>query len=363
MKTLLMVLCITASSFPASFRANLFSGVDAVLENPLRGNGYFGGRFMARERLTGGITFEGAWEVSTLAGDFEGLERWSPYRLDDFDPVLLGDTLKILGNLDRLFMGVRFRGASLTLGRQPVFWGLGKTYSPSDFVDPMPLYTIDREFRTGVDGARLRIPLGVMEELDLGFLAGDGLERDENGAWIRARVTPFGLDVTPVLAVYRGCSMASAGLNGTLSGFSWWTEGAFTEADGTRYGTLTAGLDHRLLNSGYGWLEYTYNGAGTPDTGDYPSVVQSPPFTRAGAYLLGMHYLNPGVAVSPHPLWNLQGTVIGNLSDGSAGISLNTEYRPADGLMLKIGCLAGIGGEQTELGGMNRAFLEMRLFL
>jgi hypothetical protein len=362
-KTLIPVFCFVAAATAGSARFNLFSGVDAALENPASGNGFFGARLMARKVFGRGVSLEGAWEGSAIAGGFPGLDRWSPYRAWDFTPVLLNDSLKILGNLDRLLLTARMKAANLILGRQAVSWGLGKTFSPSDFVAPIPLYAIDREFRTGVDAARLRVPLGTMEELDLGFLAGDGLHGDGNGFWARAALSAAGLDVTPMAAYYRRCATASLGVNGVFAGASWWAEGAFTDADGTRYATITAGADHRLGANGYGWLEYTYNGAGAHGPEDYPDLRGSKPYTLAGAYLQGKNYLNPGVALSPHPLWNLQGTVTCNLSDQSAGFSLNAEFRPADNTLLKAGCLFGAGSEDTEMGPQNRGYLEMRFFL
>ena len=62
------------------------------------------------------------------------------------------------------------------------------------------------------------------------------------------------------------------------------------------------GLDYSFNGKTYTFIEYHYNGAGTDRPEDYLTNIDQSAYTRGGVYLLGVHYLAPGINASTHSI-------------------------------------------------------------
>jgi hypothetical protein len=60
-------------------------------------------------------------------------------------------------------------------------------------------------------------------------------------------------------------------------------------------------------------------------------------------YLLGKHYLSPGVMWTVSPLWNLGLNLLANLNDPSLLVSPVIEYNIAENIYLEGGAFIGMG--------------------
>ncbi|HLP62222.1 MAG TPA: hypothetical protein VK186_25500, partial [Candidatus Deferrimicrobium sp.] len=106
----------------------------------------------------------------------------STYRLEDFSSRLYprsGEKVASFGvfhNLDRLLLTIKTGVADILIGRQPIAWGSGRMFNPTDVVAPFAFNELDKEERVGVDAVRIRVPLGRMDELDMGYIFGRHFE-------------------------------------------------------------------------------------------------------------------------------------------------------------------------------------------
>ena len=114
---------------------------------------------------------------------------------------------------------------------------------------------------------------------------------------------------------------------------------------GEDYFRLTTGLDYSLTGTTYGFVEYHYNGVGTNHAEDYLAVLSHPAYRDGSVYLLGRHYLIPGLTHQITPLLTGNVMALVNLGDPSASIVPSLEYNVATDIYLSAGAYIGVGEE------------------
>jgi hypothetical protein len=280
-----------------------------------------------------------------------------PYRAVDFDTRLYPageDSVRsfaVFQNLDRLLLTIRARSADVSIGRQAVAWGSARVINPTDFLAPFTFDELDTEDRAGVDGVRIRVPLGALSELDAGYVAGDDFRSGESTAFLRSRLHLLRTDVSPVVAVFRENLLAGLDLARAVGGAGGWLEVAYVrvdalDSDGSGhdgYTRLSTGLDYSLTESTYGYVEYHFNGAGGTKPEAYFSHLADAAYSEGAVYLLGRHYVAPGITKQITPLVDLTGQAIGNLSDRSTSLSLRIEWNVAENAYAAAGAFLGFG--------------------
>ncbi|MCK4807151.1 MAG: hypothetical protein KAT09_05875 [Candidatus Aegiribacteria sp.] len=323
-------------------------------------------RLMVHHR-TGKANLNVAWVLSPSTGNpaLSGEKGVHVFRLADpnsriFPSTWNGDeSFSILHDIDRLNIGVRTSFSTLTLGRQAVYWGVAKSVSPTDFIAPFQYGTLDTEYRTGVDAARSVFPIGMMSELDAGYLFGKDARFSDSGCWLRGRFYLFRTDATLLAACFRENLMIGGSLNRSIGGGTGWVECAFVSTgffsnnrNEETYWSLSAGYDRSWLNAAlYGFLEYHFNSPGADDPQDYSYVLSGSACRNGGIYLLGKHYLSPGTSWTVTPLLNFTGQALVNLTDGSAYLSMNGEYSISQNTVIKAGIARGLGSISNDPAG------------
>ena len=333
-------------------------------------------RLMLSQRL-GSTRLDLAYMICPTAGDpaFEGSsESISPFRIDDLDERILPsqwkgtESFSLLQNLDRLSIHLRLPFSSLTLGRQAIYWGLSKSVSPTDFIAPFQYGTIDMEYQVGVDAIRSTFPIGMMSELDAGWVFGKDALFNKSGGWLRGRFYMLQTDAVLLAACFRENLMLGGSLNRAIGGATGWLELAVVSTavfagdapgdDKETFWSASAGTDRSWFNASlYGYLEYHFNSPGANDTEDYDDAITTPAYTTGGIYLLGKHYLSPGITWTPMPLLNISGQSLINLTDPSAYVTLMGEYSITENITLNIGISRGVGESPgSETGGLRSEF-------
>jgi hypothetical protein len=206
----------------------------------------------------------------------------------------------------------------------------------------------------------VRVPLGLVSEIDLGILPGRDFEFDRGAAFFRAKVYVRETDISAVYLNYRKYTLLGFDIARALGGASIWIENAWVFARNTvengagpvigiensnesDYGRISLGLDYSLTSKIYGFLEYHYNGAGVADPALYLANLSHPAFRDGSVYLLSRHYLTPGLIWQINPLISLQLTALFNACDRSVYCTQAVEYNIAENIYLKIGLYLGLG--------------------
>jgi len=312
------------------------------------------------------VFFHCAYDLSARIQDsqlfdenaFFGLLSLSEYRFDDLRNRLYpepGEPVSSFGlfqNLDRFYVTLETDFADIFIGRQPIAWGSARFINPTDIIAPFAFNELDKEERWGVDAIRLRIPLGMMDELDLGFIAGENFKSDNNAFFLRGKMHKIQTDISAILLGFRKHLLIGLDIARAVGGAGFWFESAYVIPDFFRekrdpkeknYLRASIGMDYNLNSKTYGFIEYHFNSPGESRPENYVDLLQSSAFQDGSVYLFGKHYLNIGCLYQLTPLIPFTGVIILNLSDWSLVLSPVFEYNIAENIYLAAGAYIGLG--------------------
>jgi hypothetical protein len=282
------------------------------------------------------------------------------YRVDDFSDRIYpakGEAVSSFGifhNLDRCFFTIKTSVADIFIGRQAIAWGSGHFINPTDVIAPFTFNELDTEERRGVDAVRVRIPLGMMDELDLGYVPGKDFKFKNSAFYVRGKTYLLKTDAAFLLMGFRENLLIGLDVTRAIGGAGAWFEAAYVDPDffnkdkeqfmdEKSYFRASVGMDYTFTGKLYGFFEYHFNSAGKKKPGDYTDVFYSTAFTEGATYLLGQHYLNLGMTYRVSALVPFTGLVFINLNDGSVTLSPVLEYNIAENIYLAGGAYVGIG--------------------
>jgi len=159
------------------------------------------------------------------------------YRAKDLDSQLYPgsddsvSSLAIFQNLDRLYLTINGKWADLYLGRQAIAWGSAHLINPTDILVPYAFNQLDVEDRTGVDAFRIRIPAGLMGEIDAGYVFGEDLKYKNSALFLRGRFYYHRTDITAMGIVFQKNLLFGLDLARSLGGAGFWLEGGYVLAN------------------------------------------------------------------------------------------------------------------------------------
>ncbi len=269
------------------------------------------------------------------------------YPRSDITPESFG----LFQNLDRFYVTLKFKFGDIFLGRQAIAWGSARIINPTDVIAPFSFNELDTEERRGVDALRVRIPLGMMDELDIGFVAGDDFRGDKSAFFLRGKTYLLKTDLSLLLMSFRENLLIGFDLSRAVGGASIWLEMAYVSPDFFNsepekedpYFRASFGLDFNFRGGVYTFVEYHYSSAGENQAENYLNILDSPAFRDGAVYLLGKHYLGLGITKQITGLITATGFLLANLSDLSLSFSPQVEYNIAENIYIAAGAYIGVG--------------------
>jgi hypothetical protein len=278
------------------------------------------------------------------------------YRVKDFRRKIYPEhgeeegSFVLAHNLDRAFFILSPDFADFYIGRQPIAFGSARAVNPTDVLAPFTYEELDKEERIGVDAVRAKIPIGAMGEFDLGVVLGDDLDRKESAAFVRSRLYALATDITLTTIAFRDNLLGGADIARALGDAGFWLEAAYTFAQvfddrqsGEDYFRLTSGIDYNFACDLYVYVEYHFNGAAEDEPEDYLLQINEASYRDAGVYLLGRHYIIPGLSYQFTPLLIFSGSMLANAADGSIYFSPRLEYSFSEDVYLEAGAFVAYG--------------------
>jgi hypothetical protein len=232
--------------------------------------------------------------------------------------------------------------------------------NPTDILTPYKFEELDTEERIGIDALRVRIPLGMLSELDVGLVTGDDFEYESSAVFLRGKFYTMGKDISFLFMGFRENLLAGFDLASSLGGAGVWLETAYVWSDLLNdddtntddYLRLSIGADYSFGDKTYGFIEYHFNQAGKSNPDDYFNLFNTTAYTEGSVYLLGKHYIIPGISYQINPLITYTGQLLTNLNDPSLYFYSMLEYNFASNIYLSAGAYIGIG-EGPEIVSQN----------
>ena len=292
----------------------------------------------------------------------------SRYRVADFDSLLYPgkdepmSSVGIYHNLDRAAVQFSTDFADISIGRDAIAWGAARIINPTDVVVPFNYDQLDTEDRVGVDAVRIRIPVGILGEVDTGYIFGTNFDFDKSAIFLRTQLNAAETDFSILLLEFQRDLLVGLDIARGIGGAGFWLETAYVFTDPFDDGRIASddylrtsfGLDYSFSGETYAFIEYHFNGAGTDKPDNYLTNLDRSAYTRGGVYLLGVHYLAPGISHQLTPLISISGQMLFNLSDPSTWIAPQIAYNIAEDIHLSVGGFISLGkrpkdGDLTQL--------------
>ena len=303
----------------------------------------------------------------------------SRYRITDFDALIYPSADEAMGsvgiyhNLDRAAVQFSTDFADFSIGRDAIAWGSARIINPTDVIAPYTYDQLDTEDRVGVDAVRVRIPVGVMGEVDTGYIFGPDFDFDKSAVFLRTQLNAAETDFSILLLEFQRDLLVGLDVARGIGGAGFWLESAYVfikpfngEPNASdNYLRTSVGLDYSFGGETYAFIEYHFNGVGARKPKNYLTNLDTPAYTRGGVYLLGRHYLAPGFTHQLTPLISFSGQMLFNLSDPSTWVAPQIAYNIAEDIHLSVGGFVSIGkrpkngksaGFQSEFGSYPNLF-------
>ncbi|MGH9323128.1 MAG: hypothetical protein ACRD21_02285 [Vicinamibacteria bacterium] len=255
---------------------------------------------------------------------------------------------------DRLKLGwAPVPAVQVEVGRQAVSWATTLFLTPADPFSPFDPADPFREFRAGVDAARVRVYPGPLSEIDFVVRPTKTAVGEELTALGRGLTTWRNWEISGWAgALYDEVSGAFAA-SGSLGQWALRGEAVLRDSGEDLVFRGAIGVDRRFTVSERDLLlviEYQRDGFGASDAADYPGVLESEPFLRGELQVLGRDEAALQSTYQIHPLWSLSGLVLWNLADGSALLSPGFTFSASDEATVSGGLFLGLGEEDLEGG-------------
>jgi len=252
---------------------------------------------------------------------------------------------------DRLSIGWRpTSDVELSLGRQAVSWGTTLFLTPADPFSPFSPADPFREFRAGVDAARLRISPSPLSEIDIVVRQSSTVAGDETTALARGLTTLSNWEISGWGGSVYGDAAGAAAAAGSVGGWAVRGEMVVRHVRGDAIFRGTVGVDRLFQVGGKDTVvlvEYQHDRLGASSPHGYLDVLRSDPFLRGELQVIGRDEAAFQASVQVHPLWSVAGLWLWNLNDRSALISPSLAYSVSDNAALAAGILVGVGQDEA----------------
>ncbi len=259
--------------------------------------------------------------------------------------------------LNHAYVVLGSRLIEVTAGKQYLNWGAAWVFNPTELFRPKialePGY--DRE---GIAALSVRVALGPMSELLVGFVPNGSI--DQSGRVVRLRHHVAGFDVTGLVASISDESVllktvsserqwvVGGDITGELLGLGVWSEGTWSRRGDQTWGELTVGGNYSFADGTLILVEAFFNGRGKSE-GPYSAQawlekLSGTRRTLGNTTVVGM------VRRSVGQLWTLGMASLINPGDGSAVVIPSIAYSFAENVDLLFNGLLNLGGPGDEYG-------------
>jgi hypothetical protein len=248
--------------------------------------------------------------------------------------------------VDRLGVVFRHDAVEVTIGRQPISWATTLFLTPADPFAPFDPSDPFREYRAGIDAARIRVFPGPFSEIEAVARVVDVDNDRAVTALARGRTTTGRWEVSGWAGVLHEEAAGAVGVTVTVAGAAIRGEGVLRRTGDETVLRGTVGVD-RSFNVGsrtlYVVVEYQRDGFGAANAAELPTTLLSAAARRGELQVFGRDEVVLQGSLEVHPLVSADALVIWNLNDASALLAPGVSYSVTGSLSARAGVFIGTG--------------------
>lgn len=233
--------------------------------------------------------------------------------------------------------------ADLTVGRQPVSWATTLFLTPADPFSPFDPADPFREYRVGVDAARLRVYRGAFTQFEVVARIG---ARESVTALGRVSSNVRGWDLGAWAGAVHDTFGAAAFLSGSVGLWALRAEAAVREDGNSVVLRGAVGMDRTFTVAGRDLhlvVEVQRDGFGATSSAGLLAAAARRAFSQGEMQVLGREAGAVQLSYQFHPLVSASGLVLGNLRDGSFMASPGLSWSASESVAVRAGAYVGVG--------------------
>ncbi len=270
--------------------------------------------------------------------------------------------------LDRLFFAWDSDYGHLQAGRQALTWGNGMVFNPADLVNPFAPADIIRDYKLGTDMLLYQVSTHWLADFQLVLVPrrnidSGNIDSAEFTFGAKAQFAIHDNDLTLMAVDNYGDVVLGTGLTKYVGDAVFRSDLTLTflsdDPDTESYLSAVANMDYSwtwLDKNWYGLIELYYNGLGYDTLSEAlnnPSLVKR--LLRGELFVTGRYYLDAMLQYEAHPLLNLFGSIIINLTDGSFLFQPRLSWSVSESSQLLAGLNIAAGGTGSEFGSKDNS--------
>lgn len=256
---------------------------------------------------------------------------------------------------DRLSVSYTRGSMTATVGRQAVSWATTLLLTPADPFVPFDPSDPFREYRTGVDAARVQWFAGAFTTLDFVVRPADTPTGRTLTALLRGKTDIGGWELSAWGGAIHDAPGGAVGITRTVAGSAVRAESEFRrDSVGHAVARVAVGVDRRfsvLDRDLYAVVEYQHDPFGATRPADLEAVSLSRPAGRRELQVLGRDESAVQLTYRVHPLVSAELTTLWNLRDGSALVAPAAAVSLSDESSVRLGVFVPAGPGFNRLAG------------
>jgi hypothetical protein len=307
------------------------------------------GADLAYEQVLTASSVTGTTGLGNLVGATPGRGDWLPLQgtLEGSDHVLWRH------RLDRAALQLTTDRFQAIVGRQTISWATTLFLTPADPFAPFDPADPFRDYRAGVDAARVRVFPSAFSEVDGAVRVAEYHGTRTTTALLRGKATVGSVDLSGWGGVLQDRAAGSVGLTTVLAGAALRGELAVRAEPGQTVVRAAAGVDRSFSVQGrtlYAIIEYQHDGLGVPSADSLAALTLSAPYQRGELQVLGRDEIMAQASYDVHPLVQVAALALWNVRDKSALVTPSLVWNAAREITITGGAFMGVGANRTAAG-------------
>lgn len=245
-------------------------------------------------------------------------------------------------NISRLNLWLGGERARITIGKQSLYWGVGRVFRPLDIFNRVNYFEPGYE-RVGSYALLGYLALGSLSNLRGIVMPSGDIRKTLTGVRAGTNLLNNDIGFTAMHRVSEKQTIIGCELTGEIL-LGYWGEMSYTWEDTAEYYKLTAGLDYTFPLMIYTMAEYFYDGSGEADPDDYDYNK----ITSGQRQTLGRNYIYASIGLLYNPFLRPMISAIVNIDDGGFIIIPGLTYAIFENADITLGMNYAVGSTTTE---------------
>jgi len=270
-----------------------------------------------------------------------------------FDLIVPYDTTSLDYAVDnisvsRLALWLGREQARIVVGKQSLYWGVGRVFRPLDIFNRVNYFEPGYE-RPGRNALLGYFALGSLSSIRGIVIPRGDIKKTLTGMRVGTNIIKHDIGITAMHQSSERQTIIGGEITGELL-LGYWGEASFTWEDSLNYSKISIGLDYTFPLMIYTMFEYFFDGSGQ----DEPMAYDYTKITSGERQTLAQQYLYASIGLLYNPFLRPSISAIINLDDQGLIIIPNLSYAVLENTELTFGMNYAVGSEESEFRNITQ---------